>query len=104
MAKGLDIDSLIDAVCRHFELDRDVVTSSSRQRPVARPWGIICCLAFDQLLLTHIPRMGLTPMLPDITHDPIATGLFGAIGLVVIPQDLLNLIHEPESRIRSGFF
>ena len=41
---------------------------------------------------------------PDIAHDPIAIGSFGAIGIVVIPQDLSNLIHEPEFRIRSDFF
>ena len=56
------------------------------------------------LAFTHIPGMGLTPMVPDIAHDPIAIGLFGAIGVVVIPQDLSNLIHEPEFRIRSEFF
>jgi hypothetical protein len=27
-----------------------------------------------------IPGMGLTPMVPDIAHDPMAIGLFGAIG------------------------
>ena len=48
--------------------------------------------------------MGLTPMVPDIAHDPIAIGLFGAIGVMVIPQDLSNLIHEPEFRIWSEFF
>jgi len=46
----------------------------------------------------------LTPMVPDMAHDPIAIGLFGAIGVVVIPQDLSNLIHEPEFRIWSKFF
>ncbi len=56
------------------------------------------------LPFTHIPGMGLPPVVPDIAHDPIAIGLFGAIGVVVIPQDLSNLIHEPEFRIRSEFF
>ncbi len=56
------------------------------------------------LLLTHIPGMGLASMVPDIAHDPVAIGLFGAIGIVMIPQDLSNLIHEPEFRIRSEFF
>ncbi len=32
-------------------------------------------------------------MVPDIEHYPIAIGLFGAIGVVMIPQDLSNLIH-----------
>ena len=43
-------------------------------------------------------------MVPDIAHDPIAIGLFGAIGVVVIPQDLSNLIHESELRVRAEFF
>jgi hypothetical protein len=51
-----------------------------------------------------IPGMGLTPMVPDIAHDPMAIGLFNAISVVVIPQDLSNLIREPEFRIWSEFF
>lgn len=43
-------------------------------------------------------------MVPDVAHDPIAIGSFGAIGVAVIPQDQSNLIHEPEFRIRSEFF
>jgi len=43
-------------------------------------------------------------MVPDMAHDPIAIGLFGAIDVVVIPQDLSNLMHEPEFRIWSEFF
>jgi len=56
------------------------------------------------LLFPHIPGMGLAPVVPDIAHDPIAIGLFGAIGIVVIPQDLSNLVHEPEFRIRAECF
>jgi hypothetical protein len=33
----------------------------------------------------------------------MAIGLFGAIGIVVIPQDLSNLVHEPEFRTRAEF-
>jgi hypothetical protein len=33
---------------------------------------------------THTPGIGLAPMVPDIAHDPLAIGLFGAIGIVVI--------------------
>jgi len=42
-------------------------------------------------------------MVPDIAHNPVAIGLFGAIGVVVIPLDLSNLIHEPEIRIGPEF-
>jgi hypothetical protein len=48
--------------------------------------------------------MSFAAMVPDIAHDPIAIGLFGAIGVVVKPQDLSKLIHEPEFGIRAGFF
>jgi len=46
--------------------------------------------------------MGFAPMVPDIAHDPI--GLFGAVGIVVIPQDLSNLIHDSEFRIGAEIF
>ena len=56
------------------------------------------------LLFTHFTGMGFVPVVPDIAHDPIAIGLFRAIGIVMIPQDLSNLIHEPEFRIWPEFF
>jgi len=52
MAKGLNLDNVMDAVLSHFKLDREIVTSSSRQRTVARARGIICCLAVDQLMIS----------------------------------------------------
>jgi len=55
-------------------------------------------------LFTHFPRMGLNLMVPDIAHYPIAIGLFGTVGVVVISKDLSNLIHEPEFSVRSEFF
>jgi chromosomal replication initiation ATPase DnaA len=42
MAKGLDLDGLIDAVAKHFEIDRDILMSSSRQKTFARVRAIIC--------------------------------------------------------------
>jgi len=52
IAKGLDIDRLIEAVLKHFELDLDILMSSSRQKAVAQARGIICCLAVDQLMIS----------------------------------------------------
>jgi REP element-mobilizing transposase RayT len=52
IAKGLDINRLIDAVLKHFELDLDILMSSSRQTIVARARGIICCLAVDELMIS----------------------------------------------------
>jgi REP element-mobilizing transposase RayT len=51
LARGLDLNTLIAAVSKHFEIDSDVVKSSSRQRMVARVRSIICCLAVDQLMI-----------------------------------------------------
>ena len=56
------------------------------------------------LLFTHFTGMGFAPVVPDIAHDPIAIGLFGAISVVVILQDLSNLIHEPDFRIGAEVF
>ena len=52
VAKGLDLDRLIEAVSKHFEMDSDIVISSSRQKIVARARAIICCLAVDKLMIS----------------------------------------------------
>ena len=44
--------------------------------------------------------MGFTTMVPDITHDPVTIGLFGAVGIMVISQDLPNLIYKTQLRVR----
>ena len=51
VAKGLDLNTLIAAVADHFEIDFDIIYSSSRQRAVAKARSIICCLAVDQLMI-----------------------------------------------------
>jgi REP element-mobilizing transposase RayT len=51
MAKGLDLEKLIAAVAAHFEMDSEIIKSSSRQRTVAQARSIICCLAVDQLMI-----------------------------------------------------
>jgi REP element-mobilizing transposase RayT len=51
LAKGMDLKALICAVAGHFEIDSDIVKSSSRQRTVSRVRSIICCLAVDQLMI-----------------------------------------------------
>ena len=56
------------------------------------------------LLFAHIPGMGFTAMVPNIPHDPIAIGLFGTIGIVVVSKDLADLIHKSEFGIRLKFF
>ncbi|MDY6839840.1 MAG: transposase [Thermodesulfobacteriota bacterium] len=52
LAKGLDLEAVMAVVLKHFKLDRATLTSSSRQRTVARARAIICCLAVDQLMIS----------------------------------------------------
>jgi REP element-mobilizing transposase RayT len=52
MAKGLDLEAVMEAVLKHFKLDRVLVKSSSRQRTVARARAIICYLAVDHLMIS----------------------------------------------------
>ncbi len=33
-------------------------------------------MTYNDLLFTHIPGMCLTPMVPDIVHNPVAIGFF----------------------------
>ena len=54
LARGIDLTTLIAAVAHHFELDLDIIISSSRQRTVAEARSIICCLAVDQLMIHGI--------------------------------------------------
>ena len=51
LAKGLDLKTLIEAVAEHFEIDSDIIKSSSRQRTVAKARSVICCLAVDLLMI-----------------------------------------------------
>jgi REP element-mobilizing transposase RayT len=51
LARGIDLITLIAAVADHFEMDTDIIISSSRQRTVAKARSIICCLAVDQLMI-----------------------------------------------------
>ena len=45
LAKGFDLNELITAVAGRFDIDPDIIKSSSRQRTVAKVRSIICCLA-----------------------------------------------------------
>ena len=51
-ARGLDLATLIDWVCDELGLDRYLLYSASRQRPVARARSIICALALDTLQIS----------------------------------------------------
>ena len=44
--------------------------------------------------------MGLSAEVVDITKYPLTIGLLCAIGVAVVPEDLSNLVHAFEIRIR----
>ena len=48
-------------------------------------------------------RMGLAAEVMDIAEYPLAIGLLGAVGVVMIPEHLAHLIHEFEAGIRAKF-
>ena len=74
MAKGLNLESLVDAVLKHLELDRDVVTSSSRQRTVARTRGNICCMVVDQLMISGRQVTRKLHLCPSVVSKLAARG------------------------------
>jgi hypothetical protein len=42
----------------------------------------------------HILGMNFCIKKPDETHDPLTISLFGAVRIVVVPENLPNLVHE----------
>jgi hypothetical protein len=53
--------------------------------------------------LSHILRIGLGSMELDEPENPIAPGLLGAIGLIVISEHIPDLIHQAQIVIRPEF-
>ena len=39
----------------------------------------------------------------DITDDPVAVGLFCTVGVMMVTQNLPDLVHELQARVRSEF-
>jgi len=52
IAKGLNLDKLISIIVDYFEIDSNLIASSSRQKTIARARAIICCLAKDKLMVS----------------------------------------------------
>jgi hypothetical protein len=48
-------------------------------------------------------RMGLAAEVMDIAEYPLAIGLLGAVGVVVIAEHLAHLVHELEAGILAKF-
>jgi len=61
--------------------------------------------SFDVLGL-ELVGMGLAAGEPDIAENSLAVGLFGAVGVVMVSEDLPHLVHEPEFWVwcESGSF
>ena len=51
----------------------------------------------------HVFGVGGCAVKPDIANDPVAIGLFGAIGVMVISHHLADLVHEPEVGVGLEF-
>ena len=47
--------------------------------------------------------MGLAAEVMNIAKDPLAIGLLGTVGVVVIAEHFAHLVHELEARIRVKF-
>ncbi len=52
MVKGIDLDTLINTVAKYFEIDREIIKNSTKQRTVSRARSIICYLAVDKLMIS----------------------------------------------------
>ena len=60
----MDLDTLIDGVADHFQIEPQIIRSASKQRRISRARAIVCCLAVDQLRLSAADvarRLRLTP-------------------------------------------
>jgi hypothetical protein len=44
--------------------------------------------------------MGPAAMIPDEPQNPFAIGLFSAVSIMVISQDLTNLVHQSKISVR----
>jgi len=53
---------------------------------------------------SHPGRVGLAAMKFDVPKYPIAVSLFGAIGVMVIAQNLTDLIHQFQFRVGFKFW
>jgi putative transposase len=89
LAKGLDLDQLIQTVADQLEVDPTLIKSSSRQRALAQARSIICSLAVDKLKTsgaTVARKLELSPSAvsklasrgrQDVLASKIAARIFG---------------------------
>jgi hypothetical protein len=53
--------------------------------------------------LPHVARVLLRAKLFDITDNPVAVGMFRTVGVMMVTQNLPDLVHELQARVRSEF-
>ena len=60
----------------------------------ARPLGALSAQIGVNFGFTHISEVLFAAEIFDITNDPIAVGLLGAVGVMMITKDLPDLVHK----------
>lgn len=93
-------DLLIDRLIEYVPLQKNdgiqgLALSGSRDFPQ------LCKVTQESIdfFLSHIPRVLLGPEVFDIAHDPVAIGLLGSVGVMMVSQDLPDLFHELQTRV-----
>ncbi len=98
---GPDMGNLpIQGLVKHLPVKKDdgikgLPLRGRRYRPFYRQVGKKTLHIPD----TKVPEMGLAAKKMDKTHYPLAVGLLGAAGIMIIAQHLAHLLHELEFRI-----
>ena len=67
------------------------------------PFGCQVTQKSLDLCFAHVLWVGLCPVKFHIPQDPVHIGLLGPICVMVIPQYLLHLVHEPKPGVGSEF-
>ncbi len=57
----------------------------------------------DDFGLPNVARVLLRAKVFDITNDPVAVGLFRTVCVMMVTQNLPDLLHELQARVRSEF-
>jgi len=83
MAKGIGLESLIDAAANYFEINAELIKGASKQRVACRARSIVCYLAVERLRMVGAQlarELNLTPsavskLINRGRHDPVSKGI-----------------------------
>lgn len=83
MAKGIGLDTLIDAAANYFEIKAEIIKVASKQREACRARSIVCYLAVEKLGMVGAQlarQLNLTPsavskLINRGRHDPVSKGI-----------------------------